>query len=81
MRKMMKSMQKEIDKRFMKAYLPLLAGMGMTDLTMNPSALLGAKKVIRGMAFENWKSVARTACDLASPEEINRLIDHENKRL
>ena len=25
--------------------------------------------------------VARTACDLASPEDINRLIEHENKSL
>jgi phosphotransferase system enzyme I (PtsI) len=78
---MIELMKKEIDKRFMKAYLPLLVGMGMTDLSMNPSALLGAKKVIRDIAFENWQSVARTACDLASAEEINRLIDHENKRL
>jgi phosphotransferase system enzyme I (PtsI) len=63
------------------AYLPLLVGMGMSDLSMNPPALLGAKKVIRDMAFDNWQSVARTACDLASPEEIHRLIEHGNKSL
>jgi len=57
------------------AYIPLLVGMGLTDLSMNPPALLGAKKVIRDMAFESWQSAARTACDLASPEEINRLIE------
>jgi hypothetical protein len=38
---MMKSMQKEIDKRFMKAYLPLLVGMGMTDQSMNPLLFWG----------------------------------------
>jgi phosphotransferase system enzyme I (PtsI) len=62
-------------------YIPLLVGMGLTDLSMNPSALLEVKKTIRDMAFENWQSVARTACDLASPEEINRLIEHGNKSL
>ena len=29
----------------------------------------------------NLGAVARTACDLASPEEINRLIEHGNKSL
>jgi phosphotransferase system enzyme I (PtsI) len=57
------------------AYIPLLVGMGLTDLSMNPPALLEAKKTIRDMAFESWQSAARTACDLASPEEINRLIE------
>jgi phosphotransferase system enzyme I (PtsI) len=56
------------------AYIPLLVGMGLTDLSMNPPALLEAKKTIRDMAFENWQSAARTACDLASSEEINSLI-------
>jgi len=63
------------------AYIPLLVGMGLSDLSINPSALLEAKKTIRDMAFENWQSVATTACDLASPEEINRLIEHESKSL
>lgn len=62
------------------AYIPLLVGMGLTDLSMNPPAL-EAKKTIRDMAFESWQSVARTACDLASPEEINRLMEHENRIL
>ena len=63
------------------AYIPLLVGMGFTDLSMNPPALLEAKKVIRDMAFENWQSVAGTACDLASPEEIKRLIEYGNESL
>ena len=62
-------------------YMPLLVGMGLSDLSMNPSALLEAKKVIRDTVFENWRLVATTACSLASPEEINRHIEHENKSL
>jgi phosphotransferase system enzyme I (PtsI) len=65
----------------MPAYIPLLVGMGLTDLSMNPPALLEAKKTVRDMAFESWQSAARRACDLASPEEINRLIEHGNKSL
>jgi len=63
------------------AYIPLLVGMGLTDLSMNPSALLEAKKIIRDTAFENWQSIARIACNLASVEEINRLIALENDRI
>jgi phosphoenolpyruvate-protein kinase (PTS system EI component) len=63
------------------AYIPLLVGMGLSDLSMNPSALLEAKKTIRDMPFEKWQSVAKTACNLASLEEINRLIASENERM
>jgi hypothetical protein len=55
----------------------VLVGMGMADLSMNPYALLEAKKTIRDMAFESWQSAARTVCDLASPEEMNTLIERE----
>jgi phosphoenolpyruvate-protein kinase (PTS system EI component) len=55
--------------------------MGLTDLSMNPSALLEAKKSIRELAFGHWQSVAITASNLASPEEIKRLIASENKRI
>jgi phosphoenolpyruvate-protein kinase (PTS system EI component) len=56
-----------------------MVGIGLRDLSMNPSALLEAKKTIRDMTFENWQSVATTACSLASLEEINRLITSENE--
>jgi phosphoenolpyruvate-protein phosphotransferase (PTS system enzyme I) len=63
------------------AYIPLLVGMGLTDLSMNPSALLEAKKSIREMAFKHWQSVAIRTSDLVSPEEIRRLITSENERI
>jgi phosphotransferase system enzyme I (PtsP) len=85
MLKMIEAMQKEItlcgEMAGIPAHIPLLVGMGLIALTVNPSALLEAKKTIRDTAFENWQAVARTACDLASPEEINRFIASENKRI
>jgi phosphotransferase system enzyme I (PtsI) len=56
------------------AYIPLLVGIGLTDLSMNPSSLLEAKKIIRNTEYEHWKSVAETASDLALIEEIEKLI-------
>jgi hypothetical protein len=58
-----------------KAVLTLLVGMGLSDLRTNPSVFLEAKKTIRDMEFDNCQSVVRTACNFASPEEINRLIE------
>jgi phosphoenolpyruvate-protein phosphotransferase (PTS system enzyme I) len=58
-------------------YIPLLVGIGLTDLSMNPSSLLEAKKVIRNIEYKHWKSVARTASDLVLIEEIEKLISFE----
>ena len=62
-------------------YIPLLVGMGLTDLGMNPSALLEAKKIIRDTTFEDWQSIAEAACNLASSEDIDRLVASENRRI
>jgi phosphotransferase system enzyme I (PtsI) len=59
------------------AYIPLLVGIGLTDLSMNPSSLLEAKKIIRKTEYQHWKSVAGTASDLALIEEIEKLITAE----
>jgi phosphotransferase system enzyme I (PtsI) len=63
------------------AYIPLLLGIGLTDLSMTPSSLLGVKKIVRSMVYEHWQSVAQIAIDLTSVEEINRLISVENERI
>ncbi len=55
-------------------YIPLLVGMGLTDLSMNPVALLEAKKIIRSIAYEQWRSIAEAALSLSSVEEIRNLL-------
>jgi phosphotransferase system enzyme I (PtsI) len=63
------------------AYIPLLVGIGLTDLSMNPSSLLEAKKIVRSTVYEHWQSVAKTALDLNSVEKIRSLISTENDRI
>ncbi|NWG02847.1 MAG: phosphoenolpyruvate--protein phosphotransferase [Syntrophaceae bacterium] len=63
------------------AYIPLLLGIGLTDLSMNPSCLLEAKKIVRSVKYEHWQSVAKRVFDLASAQEINNLISVENGRV
>jgi phosphotransferase system enzyme I (PtsI) len=62
-------------------YIPLLVGIGLTDLSMNPSSLPEAKKIVRSMVYKHWQSVANRVFDLTSVEEIDRLISLENDRM
>ena len=55
-------------------YIPLLVGMGLLNLSMNPAALLEAKKVVRSMNYKEWKEIAERALQLSSAEEINKLL-------
>ncbi len=63
------------------AYIPLLVGLGLTDLSMNPPSLLEAKKIVRSIVYEHWQSVAKIALDFTSVEEISSLISIENDRI
>lgn len=55
-------------------YIPLLIGMGLFDLSMNPAALLEAKKIVRSMNYKKWQEIAQRALQLSSAEEISRFL-------
>ena len=62
-------------------YIPLLVGLDLTDLSMNPIALLEAKKIIRSISYEHLKSLVKKALNLPTAEEIIRLISFEYDRI
>ena len=62
-------------------YIPLLVGLDLTDLSMNPIALLEAKKIIRSTSYGHLKSIANQALNLPTAEEILRLISFEYDRM
>jgi len=62
-------------------YIPLLIGMGLEDLSMNPNSLLEAKKIVRSISYEHLKSVVNKALNLPTAEEIIRLIFFEYDRI
>jgi hypothetical protein len=77
-------MEKEIAKRFLKgisASSGIVIGMGLVDLSMNPVALLEAKKIIRSTSYGHLKSVVKKALNLPTAEEIIRLISFEYDRM
>ena len=55
-------------------YIPLLVGMGLFDLSMNPAALLEAKKIVRSMNYKKWEEIAQRALQLPSAEEISKFL-------
>jgi phosphotransferase system enzyme I (PtsI) len=55
-------------------YIPLLVGMGLFDLSMNPAALLEAKKIVRSMNYRKWEEIAKRALELHSAEEISKFL-------
>jgi phosphotransferase system enzyme I (PtsI) len=56
-------------------YIPLLVGMGLSDLSMNPAALLEAKKIIRSLNYKKWEEIAQRALQLPSAEEISKFLE------
>jgi phosphotransferase system enzyme I (PtsI) len=56
-------------------YIPLLIGLGLDDLSMNPVALLEAKKAVRSMEYGQWEGIAQRALQLSSAEDINKLLN------
>ena len=62
-------------------YIPLLVGMGLMDLSMNPASLLEAKKILRSITYERWKWIAERALGLSLAEEIRKLLSEEYDRI
>jgi len=58
-------------------YIPLLVGMGLMDLSMNPASLLEAKKIVRSIEHERWQSIAKKALGFSSVEGIAQLLSAE----
>ena len=61
-------------------YIPLLVGIGLKDLSMNPVSLLEAKMVVRSIVYEQWRSIAEAVSRLSSLTEIKELLSLEYER-
>jgi phosphoenolpyruvate-protein kinase (PTS system EI component) len=55
-------------------YLPLLIGMGATELSMNVNSILRIRKVISGIAYEEASEVAREAKGCRTADEVEALL-------
>ncbi len=62
-------------------YIPLLVGMGLSDLSMNPCALPEARKIIRSIEYNRWNLIANRVLNKVSVDEISRIILGELRRI
>ena len=56
-------------------YLPLLIGMGATELSMNVNSILRIRKVISGIAYEEANLVAREVESCRTADEVEALLE------
>ncbi len=62
-------------------YLPLLIGMGATELSMNVNSILRVRKVISGLAYQEAAAVAREADKCRTADEVEALLEqHINEK-
>jgi phosphotransferase system enzyme I (PtsI) len=62
-------------------YIPLLVGMGLVDLSMNPASLLEAKKIVRSTEYKHCEQIAKTVLKIPSAKEIAQLLSEEYGRI
>jgi phosphotransferase system enzyme I (PtsI) len=62
-------------------YIPVLLGLGVEELSMNPMAIPVVKRVIRMTSQEKAREIAQQALLLHTVEEVNEYVTREMDRL
>jgi phosphoenolpyruvate-protein phosphotransferase len=60
--------------------IPLLVGLGLDELSMNPPAIPLAKQIVRGLTMEEARQIARTALEMESPDQIREWLEMKTQR-
>jgi phosphoenolpyruvate-protein phosphotransferase len=55
--------------------VPILVGLGVDELSMSAVAIPQVKEMIRGLSFSEARALAQKALDLASADEVRRIVD------
>jgi phosphotransferase system enzyme I (PtsI) len=61
-------------------YIPVLLGLGVSELSMNAVAIPMAKHIIRMITIEEARKIVRHALRLVTVEEVNDYVDQEMNR-
>ena len=62
------------------AAVPLLIGLGMTELSMTSSMIPEIKKIIRSLGYDECKRMARKALKMDTSQEIHHYMQSELKK-
>ena len=58
-------------------YIPVLLGLGVEELSMNPNSIPVVKRVIRMTSLGEATKIANQALALATVEEVNEYVNNE----
>jgi phosphotransferase system enzyme I (PtsI) len=58
-------------------YIPVLLGLGVEELSMNPTSIPVVKRVIRMTSLSEARKIARRALSLATVEDVNAYVSNE----
>ena len=61
-------------------YIPILLGLGIDELSMNPIAILEAKKVLRSMDYKRCREVVDQLFAFTTAEDIKRFLNRQTKK-
>lgn len=56
-------------------YLPLLVGMGATELSMNVNSILRVRKLVSGIAYQETVELVREIAACRTPEEVESVLE------
>ena len=62
-------------------YMAILLGFGIDELSMNPIAVLEAKKILRSLNYKNCKAIAEKLLLFSASDEIKLFLMKENKKM
>ena len=54
--------------------IPILLGLGLHELSMNPNAIPDAKEIVRNWTMEDAREVALRALDMESAEQVREMM-------
>lgn len=60
-------------------YLPLLVGLGVTELSMNVNSLLRVRKIVCGIAYDEAAVLAREVDQCLTADEVEAVLDRHIK--
>ncbi len=61
------------------SYIPILLGLGIDELSMNPIAILEAKKVLRSMDYKQCREVVDQLFAFTTAEGIKKFLNRQKK--
>jgi len=66
------------DREVLQAALPVLVGLGITELSANAPAIPAVKQAVRETDSESARELADQALELSSAAEVRQLVAGEN---